>query len=212
MAVYNEILVGRFSRGLQKLFGIKGTVPAKTLEGAVMPVVVTENMMSLELRLVQSWRSWANLLTAAAGGAGNTSAVRLRNPAGSNVIAVIEKILFVGGATGDFPVINRGPTGTADFGTIIPPGNVRDVRIGPIGPTLVLSSSTNAGARVRTTWWQGALPVNGSSEAILYENQELVLGPSDVMTLYSFVLNFQLSATVFWRERALEEGELAGLL
>lgn len=212
MAKYNEILVGRFNRGLQKLFGLKGPTPIGQAGGEILPVLETENMMSLELRLLQSWRSWANTLAPGAGGAGNRTAVRLRNPTGSNVIAVVEKITFVGsGAAVDFPFITRGPTGTGDLTSSVTAGNVRDVRIGPLGPTILQSFST-AATVVGINWWQGALAVNAQSDAILYSNQELVIGPGDVMTIFANTLNQGMLVSYFWRERALEEGELSGLL
>lgn len=208
MAIYNEILAGRFARGVQRMFSMKGDAPVKQLAGEIIPVVPIEYFTALEHRVAMSVKSFANNLSAVAVAA-QQSAIRMRNPAGSNVIAVIEKITVSFGVA-DSPVINRGPTGTADFGTIITPGNVRDVRMGPVGPTLILSSSTNAGAQVGTTWWQGSGNANTSVEVIVYENQELVIGPSDVMTLYASVVNRAIQATVFWRERALEESELQG--
>jgi len=211
MAIFNEILVGRFNRGLQKLFGMKGHPPSPQISGELLPVLVTENMMSLELRLLQSWRSWANQLNAA-GVAAQFSAIRLRNPAGSNVLAVIEKVTIFEAAA-DQPIITRGPNNpTSDLANLATAGNIRDVRMGPIGPASIISFGSGA-AVTGSKWWQGALTANNLTiDVINYENQELVLGPNDQVTIWGQVLNQQVSGTFFWRERALEEGELQGLL
>lgn len=212
MAIYNEILVGRFARGLQKLFGIKGTVPAKQLSGEILPTIKTEDMMSLELRILGSWRSFTRSGSVAAGGAGNRSAYRLRNPPGSNVIAVLEKFLFNAFFATDTPFINRGPTGTGDLTTNDSGAvSIRDLRMGPINSSLILSFST-AAAVVGVQQIQVGALLNTSADGIINPNHEIVIAPGDLLTLYANTLNQGLAFTLMWRERALEEGELAGLL
>src|SRR5260370_37844134 len=90
MAIYNEILVPRIARGLQKFFGIKGDVPAKQLAGEIMPVhlIATGN----ETRFLDGWNRWGVGISSLANVA-NTNGVQLRNPAGSNIIAVIERAI-----------------------------------------------------------------------------------------------------------------------
>jgi|SRR5437016_1539707 len=206
MAIYNEILAGRFARGIQKIFSMKGGVPTRQLSGEVMPVFELDDATALENRFLHSFRSFALKQTAPAN-VGTQSAVRIRNPAGSNVVAIIEKITIVTSAL-DNPFINRGITGTADLGTVVQ-ANVRDVRMGAVGSSCSLSNSNNA-AVVGFTWWQGgAAAANAMLEVINDSHQELVIGPSDVMTVYCNVVNQAITVSLFWRERSLEESELS---
>src|SRR5260370_24325928 len=87
MARLNEILVGRFGRSLQKHFGIKGPVPVATLAPEIIPVI---NVFSgVETRYTDAWNRFGAVSSLAAL-AGNETLGQLRNPAGSNIIAVVE--------------------------------------------------------------------------------------------------------------------------
>lgn len=207
MAIYNEILAGRFARGIQKILSMKGEVPVKQAAGEISSFQLVNDLTTLEHRIVLSVRSFARSGGVAAGGAGNKSAYRLRNPTGSNVVAVLEKLTFFGTST-DQPFLTRGPTGTGDLTTSDAGNNsIRDLRMGPINSSLVASSST-AAAVVGVSVVEVAYLANGQADAILYPNQEIVVAPGDVVTLYSNLLNQALNFNLMWRERALEESEL----
>src|SRR6266849_3136440 len=90
MAIFNEILEGRFNRALQKLFAIKGGPPVRQLGGEIMPVFPVFN--GVENRYLEGWNLYGVCTSQAAGGAGVPSSVRLRNPISSNTIAVITRI------------------------------------------------------------------------------------------------------------------------
>ena len=145
MAFYNEIGAGRFNRFLQKLFQIKGPPPSRQLATDVISQIQMDEGRVLEHRPLLSIRSFARSITVAAGGAGNKSGYRLRNPVGSNVIVTLEKVACASIAA-DQPFVTRGPTGTADFATS-DAGNqsIRDLRLGAINSVLVASSITNTG-------------------------------------------------------------------
>ena len=209
MAIYNEILVGRFARGIQKVFSMKGGVPTRQLSGEVMATYELEKGMSLENRYPHSWLSFAYSALIAAGGVGTFGAFRLRNPTGSNVLAVLEKAEMVNVAGADTPFITRGPTGTGDLTTNDSANvSIRDLRMGPVGSALIQSKGTPA-APVGVQWWNGGLTAAFAQvEAILYPNQEFVIGPSDIVTVWSNVANTGFRCTFMWRERALEESEL----
>src|SRR5216684_5571265 len=89
MALYNEINVGRFNRMLQKHLGMKGHPPTPQLSSDLQ---VALNFHSDNENLyLEGWESFAvNVLQAASVGNGNE--VRLRNPAASNVIALVMHI------------------------------------------------------------------------------------------------------------------------
>ena len=91
MAVYNEILVGRFNRALQKVFGMKGGPPSRQLGSEIMPVVMFP--WGVEMRYLEGWamHSWETVIAASPA---NTNGAQLRNPVGSGLIAVFKKITF----------------------------------------------------------------------------------------------------------------------
>ena len=211
MAIYNEILAGRFARGIQKIFSMKGAVPVKQAAGEVMSVVELENFMSLEHRLIFSVRSFTFSSGVGAGGAGTFAAFRMRNPVGSNVVVTLEKFLFVAQtAVPDQPFITRGPTGTGDLGTIVSGQvSIRDLRMGPVNSTMVLSTGTPV-ATVGVQQMQLSCVANTQVDGILIPNHEIVIAPGDLVTLWSHVANQGIAFTFMWRERALEESETFG--
>src|SRR5260370_39848254 len=96
MAIFNEILEGRFNRGLQKLFAIKGGPPVRQLGSEIMPVLPVFN--GVENRFLEAWNVYGLTTTQGAGGAGVPTSVRLRNPVGLNTIEVITAIsVHIGG-------------------------------------------------------------------------------------------------------------------
>jgi len=210
MAIYNEILAGRFARGIQKIFSMKGGVPTKQLSGEVMPIIKLEDSTSLENRVTHSWRSFAYRGSQALGGAGTFAAVRLRNPSASNVVAVLEKITLLNLTGADTPILTRGPTAGADLTTIDSGlASIRDVRMGPVNPAMIPSRGTPA-SQTGVVWFQGAVTATSAEDVIVDEHQEFVIGPGDMVTAFANVVNTSFIATFFWRERALEESELTG--
>src|SRR5713226_1397388 len=114
MAIYNEILVGRYARMLQKLFSIKGGVPAKQLAGEITPAFTL--FSGAEHRYLESWGLFASSIIQAAVAA-QFSQVQWRNPPGSNVIAVFHMLVATGQAA-DQPLVQLLPS-TVDLGTIV---------------------------------------------------------------------------------------------
>src|SRR5258708_10109219 len=109
MAKFNEILVGRVNRGLQKLFGIKGGPPVPTLASEVMPVHPL--FSGRENRYLEGWNTFA-LTRGQVAVAGITPVVRLRNPVGSNIIAIFERLLVLNFNTTSAPILRSGTTNT----------------------------------------------------------------------------------------------------
>src|SRR5260221_9578742 len=89
MAQYNEILTGRYNRFIQKLFSMKGRPPARQLSGDIQMQLTFFN--GAENRYLEGWNRYM-FFTSPALGAGIPAASRLRNPAGSNVVAVLERV------------------------------------------------------------------------------------------------------------------------
>src|SRR5258708_34587991 len=99
MAVYNEIGIGRWNRFIQKITDIKGGPPARQLASEI--VFQHPILSGRENRYLESW----NLFWATFGfgpSVANNNGCQLRNPAGSNVIAVMEEMDVFDSAAGQF--------------------------------------------------------------------------------------------------------------
>jgi hypothetical protein len=204
MARYNEILVGRINRGLQKYFGIKGDAPVPQLAGDVS---VNHQLFSgAENRYHEGWGLFGSFFNTGAG-AGTTSGFRLRNPTGSNVIAVVTKLLIFEVSGTETFNLNLGGQ-NADYTT--PGGGGRFDRRG-IQASTCIPSTTNAGAGAGSGTVIGlfGLLINQSIEIIQWDGQEIPLAPGDVLEVRAITANQSFQGTIFWRERFLEESERA---
>jgi len=209
VAIYNEVLVGRYNRFIQRLLGIKGDAALRQIAGEIQPTMQVDDGLALENRFEIGWRSFVSV-TQLAGSVGNAGHVRLRNPPGSGVIAVVEKLYAANAITGaaDQALITRGPSPGSSNLTNAPFSGVnRDARQPASGSTLVLSNETSllgGGAAIGYL----NIPANaGFLDFIFYEHQELVIKEDDQITVQSQVTNNQWTVGFMWRERPLEEGE-----
>src|SRR5215472_15093243 len=103
MALYNEILSGRFNRAIQKYLGIKGGPPAAQLASDI--AFTWEFPLGNEFRILESWAIFMTTANMTAPGVGNRVGFRLRNPAASNVVTVLQKVTYaniVGTVDGPF--------------------------------------------------------------------------------------------------------------
>jgi hypothetical protein len=198
MAGYNEILVGRFNRGLQKLFGMKGPPPTPTLGSEIMPIHPL--FSGAENRYLEGWNRFAVSISVAAVAA-STDGVRIRNPLTSNVIAVIEHAEMIDGVNASVavPLIWEKGTGP-DLTTAGTP-----VTLDPRGgkANMIVSFGNNPGAMT-------VIAQNGSGANTLWEiarNIEWTLLPGDAYGFRTSTLNDQMLASLVWRERFLEDSE-----
>jgi hypothetical protein len=97
MARFNEILVGRFNRGLQKVFGLRGSAPVPQLASEVQPVFPLFN--GAENRYVLGWLPFGHTDAVAGGGAGTQTHYRFHNPLTSSALVVLQRVqVQLGGA------------------------------------------------------------------------------------------------------------------
>lgn len=215
MAIYNEILAGRYARAVQKLFSVKGSVPTKQVSGEVS--IAHPLFSGVENRFIESWERFGISFNVAAAAA-NTSCVRVRNPAGSNVIIVLERICF-SVDTQQTMNITFGKDST-DLATVAGLGNTNlDVRGQPgptgaggrIGPTLVMSrQNTTVGAPALATSSQLEslnIAANTPREVVLYDDLQIPLSPGGALQIANGTVNTNLATSWIWRERGLEESE-----
>lgn len=211
MAIYNEILAGRFNRSLQKIFAIKGSPPVRQIGGEIVPVHLLRS--GVEHDYLEGWNRYASVLSVV-GAAGNSATIRLTNDIGTNVIAVIEKLLVW--AT----IATIAPINFTNFQTLVSGhvpvltgavgGNALDFRISPnsnqFGSTLQMSSSANTNG-AGSALAQMNLAANVEQDFILFEDQELTMGPQSLLQIASNTAANTLAMSVIWRERLLEESE-----
>ena len=98
MARFNEILAGRLNRAIQKFTSMKGEPPAPQLSGEMVPVFPL--FWGAENRYLEGWQRFGFLILPNAAGVGNVNAYRLRNPAKSGVVAVVDVVPCDGGEAG----------------------------------------------------------------------------------------------------------------
>lgn len=209
MARYNEILVGRYNRFLQKLFGMKGGAPAPQLSSDVQTVL--QLFSGVEHRYLEGWDRFG-LLQNVPAVALNTSGVRFRNPAVSNVVAVFEKIVLTGFIVS---VTLAHGTAIADLAT----AGLVNTRLDPRGraqSTVIETFQNNAVAvpgltntvNLYETINNTVAGAGGEvSDVILTINQEIPLLPGDALQATADGVNAQINVAAIWRERLLEESE-----
>lgn len=205
MALYNEILVGRFNRALQKFLSMKGGAPAAQLSSDIQPGFVFP--IGNEFRYLESWFRYGSRLTVAADAAA-TGGYRMRNPVGSNVIAVVEKIAVNVAVTAGLAFDHGLAVGVPDLATIQPSIQERFDSRGQVQPTVVRSSqSTPAVLGAGTTKWEATCGAGQVIDIITDEQQEVTILPNDFITVRSTAVNTAFTTSWWWRERALEESE-----
>jgi hypothetical protein len=209
MAIFNEILTGRYNRALQKLFAIKGSPPVRQLAGELVPSIVVFN--GVENRWLENWDRFGLYLTITAGAATN-SLLRIRNPKTSNAIAVIEKMAIANNtAAAQAYNLRHGNADASDAAVVNTPAATQrwDSR-GRQGTVMVVS--TNAGAVVSppspgVSKDITVLPINQAWQFVNDENQEMILLPGDALDVFMGNPAVVLDVAWTWRERALEESE-----
>lgn len=206
MARHNEILAGRYNRFLQKVFGMKGGAVAPQLASEIAPAFPL--FSGAENRYLEGWDRFAARISQVAVAAA-FGQLRLRNPSGANVVAIIEKlrVLNIGAAT-DQPFMSLGPQ-AADLATISAYVTQRFDPRGRPNPALISSQTTAGAAFGGTIYDQMALPINTFGDFIVTDIQEFQILPGDAVTIGSGVANQLLVAHCWWRERFLEDSERA---
>jgi len=209
MARFNEILTGRFNRALQKFFSMKGGPPAPQLASEITPNIQFGSL-GPDFRYLEGWNKFGACVSVG-GSAANQSGIRMRNPATSNVVMVIEK-LFLSFAQ---PNQVNGTQGTAatDLATLNSMSFLSfDLRANP-GSAMIFSNQNTAVTVPALT--NPALllqrPTLGAGqeqvELVLTDDQELLLLPGVAHQYVVQAVNQQLFLTVWWRERFLEDSE-----
>jgi len=160
----------------------------------------------VENRWLESWERFF-FTSFLAASAANEGGVRLRNPAGSNVMVVIERV-EISELLPDNPGFAFG-TATADLGTV-GQGAPLDTR-GRTQPTSIPSSQNTAptvpALTGAATLSRPFIAANTPYFFISDEGQELTVLPGSAIQINANTVNQGLSVALLWRERSLEESE-----
>jgi hypothetical protein len=212
VALYNETLAGRFNLFIRKKHSMKGNAPAPQVGPELTHVLGTDvPLIDTADRVLAGWKSyyWQGTLAASA----NVGTVELRNPLGSNVFAVIERVqALIRGTAAEFLLDVRGNAAGIAGGT---PGFSRDARVAAPGGVrgvsvcLVTSADNIAdGSDLQFVYADVVSGVQSSFNPIKGIVDEWVLMPNDGWGLMKTAANNeQLNVSFWWRERALEDSE-----
>lgn len=204
MARFNEILVGRYNRCIQKLFSMKGPSSLVTVADEMMPVL--QFFHGVENRYLEAWNRFGASI-GVAGVAAVTSAWRMRNPAGSNVTAVVE-LMTIQSAVVDTNLTLFHGTTTLDLTSVAALSLTRMDPRGNPQPIMQISSGTSQpGLPSSAAYWSAPFGAQGFLNVIFTQNQEITILPGDALQIQTSAVNDTLTVSVFWRERFLEDSE-----
>jgi hypothetical protein len=190
------------STALQRRLGVD---PSLTL--SLMPELAA--MMALpsdELLYHMGWRRYSLRLSLAAVAA-NAGIIRMRMPPGTNLIAIVERVLTWSGAA--IEVGSSMTSGAGNLTTVVAGGLPRDTRQNDgtnlaIGSTLVCSTDS-IGLQVGTSSDMPAL----ANVAVDLPQLPTILTPGFALNCFTQQLNQAVNWTVVWRERILNDQENA---
>lgn len=194
----------RFSRWLEARFNVKGGVPIVDINPSLDLCYSYVN--GNDDRYLQGWNRFG-FGVGQAGAAAQNAALQLRNPAGSNVIAVVERLgVKVTAATFSTVQVSVKYTGTiTDFGTPVASTAIDGRQ--QQGSALVASSTANGVGFTGVLYFAPCLNAL-ETQLIVTLNQEIVLTPGSAFIAIDQTLNEGIQINCFWRERALEQSEL----
>ena len=207
MALFNEIQVGRYSRYLQKLLAMKGGPPSPTLASDIVPVIEIEG--GEELRYLQGWDLFGVAFNVTPQ-VGQFGEVILRNPPGSNVIAVCTRA-HLANETGSFTTgLNMARNTTSDASTVTAALNW-DKRGRPSSTCVFSTNQGTAFVNPNGTQLVIDQTIQITNTALGAEfipsGLEIPILPGDSLYIYSGVVTGTFHGSFWWRERALEDSE-----
>jgi hypothetical protein len=162
-----------------------------------------------EARYLEGWETFGQWMSIAAA-ATFVSAVQIRNPANSGVVAVLEKITSFNITAADTPLLNFSRSVTTDLPVLngTPPLGI-DTRGRPSANVIISAKNNDAstpGSQFLKAVVSGA---NIPYEWLNTDIQELPLLPGSAYFLSCTNVNTSMFASFLWRERVLEDSEKA---
>ena len=211
MAGYNEILEGRFNRASQRIFNMKGPASVNELASVIQPQISIHT--DADQRFNESWESFGFIL-AGLSNAVNGSAVRVRNPTGSGVLALFTRIelQIAGGAAADFVVLEIGATVVDLTGAGTGIGRGLDTRTVRNTPLIITQNPAAGSAALGTAVSQYnfvAGVLNAETRRDFLDGfQRVVLLPGFAFQVRNATVNQNFQANFMWEERTLGDAEV----
>ena len=199
MAVFNEIGIGRWNRFIQKITDIKGSPPARQLSSEI--VFQHPIFHGQENRYLESWDRFGIGFTNGAI-VGQRSGVRLTNPSGSNVIAVVEKAMFSIPTT-EFVNLEYGTVGASLSNAI---ASIPMESRGRTASTCLLSFNVAVLSTLNVIAQFQPIALTGW-DFIADTIQEVSLPPGTSVQMDGNAANVAITVSFWWRERFLEDSE-----
>ena len=196
----NEVQIGRFSGILHKLLDMKESSPAPTLAPEIIPTLQLEGNRP-------EWGFLAGERLAAGfdqsvGGAGEISHVILDNPATSNALITVERIVAVTfDGAGDNYLIGI-QVGTAPTFSASGAGVLRDSRWGAAQSIGLIATRENAAPMTNDV-----VSFEAPIQTTLVFDFPFVLAPASRVYVRNGAVARTTTAAFFWRERVLEASE-----
>ena len=201
---FNEILVGRLNRYVQKLLMIKNTA-LRSLSPDLICTMQIQN--GVEDRYLQGWQRFMFTTTQAAVAAAN-SAVELRSAPNSGILLVVEKATVLPAATSLVQMVVQKNSSDLAGGVLALSQNRIDSRSNP-SPSAIASTGTAAIGSIGASVFRMLSSSTAPFELILTLDQEVTILPGDAFFLIDETVNQQCSFSIMWRERVLESSELS---
>src|SRR5467141_3930273 len=204
MAIYNEMMSGRFNRSLQKIFGIKGPPPVRQLGGEVMPVHMVAS--GVEHRYLEGWNRFAAMINAGPT-VGQNNGFQIKNPgltqlSGSNksgqMILVIESLVLRNEGGTDTFIVSQFGNAVADLLNVFT-GFRLDPRGNPTSSAVLSSASNVVSPAVEI--YRRFVQANTDLQIIQFEDQEQPLLPGEALRIVGAQLNIAQRVGFIWRER-----------
>jgi len=206
-----EIAGGRWDNLLARLFPIKGRPISPSMSPEIQPVVVVQPDEP-ELGLLRNERLYASAVRVAPGG-GNLAQFLLRNPATSNGLIVLERVLLSTEALCNLDArLQPLPAPPVDLATIGNPAT-RDTRQAMGVATSAVPGFGIFSVQTALVALAGAIIWNTQVNAAVHieligSANPIVLGPNTAFALQGQTVNVAVQAAFFWRERPAEPSEL----
>ena len=197
-----EVQQTRWDRIIRRVSGSigPGSRVAETLS-ELFPVLDVERVPGELLLLGGTRLAWGG--DSRPGVAGNTGKIQLFNPAGSQTILTVTRILYHAQFNGLMRLAMELLPRTTNVAT----ARYRDSRLGNTDPPVgqIRSETTATIVTILNRLWSE----DNTQQDIRDENSVAVLAPGAGITMQADAANIQINVTFFWRERPAEESELS---
>jgi hypothetical protein len=185
---------------------MKGGPVAAQLASEVQPTFPF--FSGAENRYLESWNLFWTV-NALGPSVGNNNAMQLRNPAGSNVIAIIEQLRFQDSLANQVYTVSliRAPQADLTNISVVTGRDSRGVPSVAGGATMVVSTFAGIASFATVVQQYGSGTANTDVDSIFTQNQEWLVLPGDTYRITTSVVNSTTRLNLKWRERFLEDSE-----